>query len=104
MTLATRLVLGQGVEIAGIIEPTALGAQLRRLRRRRPRLHGSSCASAIDACWWARKQLAETLAALDVRLSAEDTARLEKIFDPAQVAGARYDAEQMAMLDTEREP
>lgn len=49
-----------------------------------------------------RKQLAETLMALDVLLSAEDLARLEDIFDPARIAGTRYGPEQMAMLDSER--
>jgi len=49
-----------------------------------------------------RKQLAETLSALQVRLDIEDLARLEAIFDPAQVAGTRYGAEQMAMLDSEK--
>jgi aryl-alcohol dehydrogenase-like predicted oxidoreductase len=47
-------------------------------------------------------QLAEALAALDVRLSAEESAQLESLVDPAQVAGTRYGAEQMAMLDSER--
>jgi aryl-alcohol dehydrogenase-like predicted oxidoreductase len=49
-----------------------------------------------------RTQLDESLAALDVELTTEDIARLEQIFDPGQVAGTRYDARQMNMLDSER--
>ena len=49
-----------------------------------------------------RKQLNETMAALRVTLSAEECAGLEKAVDSAQVAGTRYGAEQMAMLDSER--
>jgi aryl-alcohol dehydrogenase-like predicted oxidoreductase len=50
-----------------------------------------------------RAQLAESLGALDVRLSAEDGARLEEICDPSRVAGTRYDSAQMRMLDSEKE-
>jgi aryl-alcohol dehydrogenase-like predicted oxidoreductase len=49
-----------------------------------------------------RRQLNEALGALRVRLSAEECARLERLVDPTQVAGTRYGAEQMAMLDSER--
>jgi len=49
-----------------------------------------------------QKQLAETLMALDVRPIAEEFGRLEDIFDPGRIAGTRYGAEQMAMLDSER--
>ena len=47
-----------------------------------------------------RKQLAESVAAVDVRLSAEDVARIEAAIPP--VAGTRYDERQMKMLDSER--
>jgi aryl-alcohol dehydrogenase-like predicted oxidoreductase len=49
-----------------------------------------------------RSQLAEALAALDVILSPEDIARLEEICDASLVAGTRYDAAQMRMLDSEK--
>ena len=49
-----------------------------------------------------RKQLAESLGALDVRLSAEDLARTEEAVPPTAVAGTRYATEQMAVLDSER--
>jgi aryl-alcohol dehydrogenase-like predicted oxidoreductase len=49
-----------------------------------------------------RSQLTETLAALDVVLSPEDIARLETICDESRVAGTRYDAAQMRMLDSEK--
>jgi aryl-alcohol dehydrogenase-like predicted oxidoreductase len=47
-----------------------------------------------------RKQLAESLAAVEVRLSAEDVARIEAAIPP--VAGTRYEERQMKMLDSER--
>lgn len=49
-----------------------------------------------------RDRLAEALAALDVALSADDLARIESAVPAAAVAGDRYDAAQMAMLDSER--
>jgi aryl-alcohol dehydrogenase-like predicted oxidoreductase len=49
-----------------------------------------------------RKQLAETLGALEVRLAVEEMKRLEDAFDPSRIAGTRYGAEQMAMLDSEK--
>ena len=49
-----------------------------------------------------RAQLADSLGALDLTLSAGDIARLEEICDAARVAGTRYDAAQMNMLDSER--
>src|SRR5207247_266894 len=49
-----------------------------------------------------RDRLAEALGALDVRLSAEDLASIERAVPPGAVAGDRYAAEQMAMLDSER--
>jgi aryl-alcohol dehydrogenase-like predicted oxidoreductase len=49
-----------------------------------------------------RAQLAESLAALDVKLTAEDVARLEQAVPDSAVAGTRYDAHQMKALDSER--
>jgi aryl-alcohol dehydrogenase-like predicted oxidoreductase len=51
-----------------------------------------------------RDRLSEALGALDVKLMADDLARLEKAVPPDAVAGTRYDAAQMAMLDSERGP
>jgi aryl-alcohol dehydrogenase-like predicted oxidoreductase len=49
-----------------------------------------------------RTQLTEALGALAVRLSPEDVVRIESAIPPAAVAGTRYDAQQMGMLDSER--
>ena len=49
-----------------------------------------------------RKQLAESLGALDVRLSADAMARIEAAVPSDAVAGTRYDERQMQMLDSER--
>ena len=49
-----------------------------------------------------RQRLAEALSALDVALSPEDLARLERAVPPGAAAGDRYDARQMGMLDSER--
>jgi aryl-alcohol dehydrogenase-like predicted oxidoreductase len=49
-----------------------------------------------------RAQLGESLGAVDVRLSPEDLARIERAVPAEQVAGSRYAAPQMAMLDSER--
>jgi aryl-alcohol dehydrogenase-like predicted oxidoreductase len=49
-----------------------------------------------------RSQLSESLGALDVQLTAADVARLEEICNPSRVAGTRYDARQMSMLDSEK--
>lgn len=51
-----------------------------------------------------RGQLAEALGALSVELSADDRSRLEDALPAGQVAGTRYDARQMAALDSERSP
>ena len=48
-----------------------------------------------------RAQLAESLGALDVALADGDIALLDRTFNDA-VAGTRYDAAQMNMLDSER--
>jgi aryl-alcohol dehydrogenase-like predicted oxidoreductase len=49
-----------------------------------------------------RAQLAESLAALDVELSAGDLARVEAAVPASAVAGTRYGEPQMHMLDSER--
>ena len=49
-----------------------------------------------------RSQLADSTGALDLTLSLRDIARLEAVFDAAPVAGTRYDAAQMSILDSER--
>ncbi|HZT18635.1 MAG TPA: aldo/keto reductase [Dongiaceae bacterium] len=49
-----------------------------------------------------RDRLAEALASLDVALEPGDLRRLEEIAPPGAAAGDRYDAHQMALLDSER--
>ena len=49
-----------------------------------------------------RAQLAESLGALQIELSAADVARLEEAVPPSAVAGTRYDEHQMGILDSER--
>jgi aryl-alcohol dehydrogenase-like predicted oxidoreductase len=49
-----------------------------------------------------RKQLAESLGALTVQLSPADLARVEEAIPASAVAGTRYDAHQMKILDSER--
>jgi aryl-alcohol dehydrogenase-like predicted oxidoreductase len=51
-----------------------------------------------------RAQLAESLGALDIQLSAEELARIEAVVPAASVAGARYGEHQMKALDSERRP
>ncbi len=48
-----------------------------------------------------REQLTETLGALDLKLDAADIARIDAAVSPEQTAGTRYDAPQMAHLDSE---
>jgi aryl-alcohol dehydrogenase-like predicted oxidoreductase len=48
-----------------------------------------------------RAQLRESLGALDVHLSPDDVARIEAAIPPDAVAGTRYDARQMQILDSE---
>jgi aryl-alcohol dehydrogenase-like predicted oxidoreductase len=50
-----------------------------------------------------RRQLTESLGALQMTLSPEDTARIEAALPSAAVAGTRYDERQMRVLDSERE-
>jgi aryl-alcohol dehydrogenase-like predicted oxidoreductase len=49
-----------------------------------------------------RAQLTEALGALEVRLSPEEVARIEAAVPVSAVAGTRYDAHQMSILDSER--
>jgi aryl-alcohol dehydrogenase-like predicted oxidoreductase len=49
-----------------------------------------------------RDRLAESLGALDIRLSEEHVAALDAALPPGIALGSRYAAEQMAMLDSER--
>jgi len=49
-----------------------------------------------------RRRLEESLAALDVKLRADDLAAIERAVPKGAAAGARYAAAQMAMLDSER--
>jgi aryl-alcohol dehydrogenase-like predicted oxidoreductase len=49
-----------------------------------------------------RDRLAESLGAADVRLSADDLAAIDAAVPADAAAGTRYDAAQMAMLDSER--
>jgi aryl-alcohol dehydrogenase-like predicted oxidoreductase len=49
-----------------------------------------------------RKQLAETLGALQVDLTAEEIVALETAISPDTVAGGRYDPMQMSTLDSEK--
>jgi aryl-alcohol dehydrogenase-like predicted oxidoreductase len=49
-----------------------------------------------------RTQLGEAMAGVSLRLSAEAVARLEAAVPATAVAGTRYDAHQMRMLDSEK--
>jgi aryl-alcohol dehydrogenase-like predicted oxidoreductase len=49
------------------------------------------------------ERLNEALAALDVTLTADDLAAIERAVQPGAAAGDRYAAQQMAMLDSERD-
>ena len=49
-----------------------------------------------------RDRLDEALGALDLQLSADDLAAIEAAVPASAVAGTRYDAGQMAFLDSER--
>jgi len=49
-----------------------------------------------------RARLRESLGALDLSLTRDDLARIEQAVPADKVAGARYDARGMAMLDSER--
>jgi aryl-alcohol dehydrogenase-like predicted oxidoreductase len=49
-----------------------------------------------------RAQLAESLAALEVTLTTEEVAAIEAALPTDAVAGTRYDAHQMQVLDSEK--
>lgn len=49
-----------------------------------------------------RKQLDESLGALEIKLSPQEVRRLAEAVPAEAVAGTRYDARQMQMLDSER--
>ena len=49
-----------------------------------------------------REQLRDALGALEVSLTADELAQLERAVPPEAVAGERYGREQMAALDSER--
>lgn len=50
-----------------------------------------------------RPRLAEALGALDISLNADDLAALERVVPPGAAAGARYNAQGMVSLDSERD-
>ncbi len=49
-----------------------------------------------------RERLTEALGALDVELRTDELAQIEEAIPTDAVAGERYQAEQMASLDSER--
>ncbi len=49
-----------------------------------------------------RTQLSESLATLQIDLSPDDLQHIEAVITPDAIAGTRYDAHQMQMLDSER--
>jgi aryl-alcohol dehydrogenase-like predicted oxidoreductase len=49
-----------------------------------------------------RERLDEALGALEVELTQEDLAAIERAVPPDAAAGDRYNAQQMAVLDSER--
>jgi aryl-alcohol dehydrogenase-like predicted oxidoreductase len=49
-----------------------------------------------------RERLTEALGALELELSADDLARIEQAIPAGAAAGERYQAQQMAILDSER--
>lgn len=49
-----------------------------------------------------RERLAETLGALELKLGQDDIAGIERAVPKGAAAGERYNAQQMAMLDSER--
>ena len=69
-------------------------------------LHEPALADISRECVGARKrtQLAESLGALDVRLSSADLAAIEKAVPKDAAVGGRYAEAQLAHLDSERKP
>ena len=49
-----------------------------------------------------RTQLAESLAALDVKLTPDEISAIETAIPPSAVAGTRYEEQQMRVLDSEK--
>jgi aryl-alcohol dehydrogenase-like predicted oxidoreductase len=49
-----------------------------------------------------RERLAESLGALELELAPDDLARIERAIPRGSAAGDRYNAQQMAILDSER--
>ena len=49
-----------------------------------------------------RRQLEESLAALEIQLTTEEIARLEEAIPASEVPGTRYAEMQMRALDSER--
>jgi aryl-alcohol dehydrogenase-like predicted oxidoreductase len=49
-----------------------------------------------------RTQLDDAVRALDLKLSTQEFAELEKAIPPDAIAGTRYDENQMRWLDSER--
>lgn len=49
-----------------------------------------------------RSQLDESLHAVEVELTSEEIAAIEAAIPASEVAGTRYDEQQMKMLDSER--
>jgi len=49
-----------------------------------------------------RTQLAESLAALDVKLTPDEISAIEAAIPPSAVAGTRYEEQQMRVLDSEK--
>jgi aryl-alcohol dehydrogenase-like predicted oxidoreductase len=49
-----------------------------------------------------RKQLGESLGAMDIQLSPEELAAIEAAIPASDAAGTRYDSRGMAALDSER--
>ncbi|HEU4929427.1 MAG TPA: aldo/keto reductase, partial [Candidatus Krumholzibacteria bacterium] len=49
-----------------------------------------------------RKRLTEALGALDIQLTRDDLARIERAIPAGAAAGDRYDPHQMKVLDSER--
>jgi len=49
-----------------------------------------------------RDRLTEALGALDLKLSKEDVAQIDRVVSSNAVAGDRYDPHQMKILDSER--
>jgi aryl-alcohol dehydrogenase-like predicted oxidoreductase len=51
-----------------------------------------------------RDRLAEAIGAVDLKLTQDDLAAIERAAPPGAAAGERYDERQMAMLDSEQRP